>query len=240
MHPNNIAIVGSAGAIGQAFTLALAKNFPDANLHLFSRTNEAKQTGNMTYHALDYENELDVKSAAEKAAEHFPLDLVIVTIGMLHDENIMPERSIHELSAEKFQTLFMVNTILPALVGKHFIPKLNKQSQSAFLALSARVGSISDNRLGGWHAYRASKAALNMTIKNLAIETARKNTKAIIATLHPGTVDSQMSKPFQRHVKEGQLFTPEYSVRKMLDVIARLTPAQSGKCFAWDGKEIEP
>ena len=107
-----------------------------------------------------------------------------------------------------------------------------------FAALSARVGSISDNRLGGWYAYRASKSALNMILKNAALETARRNKKAVILGLHPGTVDSRLSKPFQAHVPDGKLFTPEYSAEKMVHVMLNRTEIDSGKCFDWDNKEI--
>ena len=109
------------------------------------------------------------------ASESSPLDLVIVASGLLHDDETMPEKSLRDLSGEKFLKLFNVNTVTPAIVAKHFIPRLNTDTPAIFAALSARVGSISDNHLGGWYAYRASKAALNMVIKNLAIEAARRN-----------------------------------------------------------------
>lgn len=129
---------------------------------------------------------------------------------------------------------------MPALIAKHLLPKLNKDHPAIFAALSARVGSISDNQLGGWYAYRASKAALNMIIKNAAIEVGRRNRKAIVVGLHPGTVDSDLSKPFQGNVADGKLFTPEDSAQKLLEVLRSLGPEQTGKCFAWDGKEVLP
>jgi NAD(P)-dependent dehydrogenase (short-subunit alcohol dehydrogenase family) len=109
------------------------------------------------------------------------------------------------------------------LVAKHFLPKLNRENLSVFTALSARVGSISDNQLGGWYAYRASKAALNMVIKNAAIEIGRRNNKVIIVGLHPRTVDSNLSRPFQGNVPDGKLFTPKYSVQKLLEILSTLT-----------------
>ena len=121
----------------------------------------------------------------------------------------------------------------------NFIPLLNKEKKSFMGFLSARVGSISDNRVGGWYSYRASKSALNMIIKSLSIEVARNNPNAIIAGLHPGTVDSNLSSPFQKNVKEGKLFSPDYSISKMADVINELTHQNSGDCFAWDGQKIE-
>lgn len=231
IEPQNIAVIGSSGAIGSAFTKRLSNQYPKASLYKFSHTGD---------HSIDYTSEASIAEAAMLTSKDGPLDLVIVANGILHDGDIMPEKSLKELSAEKFHRLFEVNTITPALIAKHFLPKLNKEQSARFAALSARVGSISDNRLGGWYAYRASKAALNMIIKNAAIEIRRRNKQAIIVGLHPGTVDSDLSKPFQGNVPEGQLFTPDYSAHKLLTVIEGLTPDQTGKCFAWDGKEILP
>ena len=194
----------------------------------------------MTYHTIDYSDEKSIENAALTASQNQALDLVIVSTGILHEGAMMPEKSIKELSVEKFQRLFEVNTIVPAMIAKHFIPKLNKKKRSIFTALSARVGSISDNQLGGWYSYRASKSALNMILKNAAIETNRSNKKAIIVGLHPGTVESNLSDPFKKNVPEGKLFTPDYSAQKLLAVLSSLTIEQSGKCFAWDGKEIFP
>lgn len=238
--PKNIVIIGNSGAIGSAFIRQLAALHPGAIIHTFSRSEPKNPTKNTKYHSIDYTSEASIEAAALLASEHAPLDLVIVATGILHSNGIMPEKNLRELSAEKFQRLFEVNTILPALIAKYFLPKLNRDNQSIFAALSARVGSISDNRLGGWYAYRASKAALNMIIKNAALEIGIRNKKAIIVGLHPGTVDSNLSQPFQGKVPDNKLFTPDFSVKKMLEVLENLTPKHSGRCFAWDGKEIEP
>jgi NAD(P)-dependent dehydrogenase (short-subunit alcohol dehydrogenase family) len=112
--------------------------------------------------------------------------------------------------------------------------------RSVFAVLSARVGSISDNRLGGWYAYRASKAALNMLVRSLAIEQARRTGRSIVVALHPGTVDTHLSRPFQQQVAPGKLFTPDRAAVQLLDVIEGLKPKDSGKLFAWDGSEIQP
>ena len=152
----------------------------------------------------------------------------------------MPEKSLRELSLEKFQRLFLVNTIIPALIAKHFCPYLNKETPSVFAALSARVGSISDNQLGGWYSYRSSKAALNMIIKNTAIEINRTNKQAIIVGIHPGTVNSNLSKPFQKNVPKEKLFSPNFAAEKIYQVITQLSSQSSGKCFAWDNTEILP
>lgn len=229
--PQNIAILGASGTIGKALTALLTQKYPNARLFAFSRKGK---------HFIDYRNEESICRAAEISSMENPLDLVIVANGILHDGELMPEKSLRDLSKEKFQHVFEVNTITPALIAKHFLPKLNKQQTSIFAALSARVGSISDNRLGGWYSYRASKAALNMVIKTASIEIKRRNKHAIIVGLHPGTVDSNLSKPFQRNVPEGDLFTPEYSANKLLDVLDNLTLEQTGKCFAFDGTEVYP
>ena len=230
-NPENIAILGASGAIGGAFTTLLSEKHPNSSIFAFSRNGQ---------HSIDCNCEHSLAEAAELAAKEKPLDFVIVANGILHDEDLMPEKSLRDLSVEKFHRVFEANTITPALIAKHFLPKLNKEQPSIFAALSARIGSISDNQLGGWYAYRASKAALNMIIKNAAIEIARRNKQAIIVGLHPGTVDSDLSKPFQGNVADGKLFTPEYSAEKLLEVLENLTPEQTGRCFAWDGKEVLP
>ena len=135
-------------------------------------------------------------------------------------------------------TAFRLNTTGPALVAKHFLPLLARDRKAAFAALSARVGSIEDNGLGGWYAYRASKAALNMAIKTLSIELARRYPLALCVGLHPGTVDTALSKPFQAGVPQERLFSPAQSARHLLSVLDELTAEDSGKLFAWDGRRI--
>lgn len=237
---NNIAIIGASGTIGIAFTAHLAKLYEGATIHTFSRNELSISPKNTIHHIIDYKKEASIEMAASVASKKAPLDIVIVATGILHVDGIMPEKAIRELSAENLHYLYEVNTILPALIAKHFLPKLNRDDRSVFAALTARVGSISDNQLGGWYAYRASKAALNMIIKNAAIEIGRLNKKSIIVGLHPGTVDSSLSKPFQVNVPDGKLFTADFSVKKLLDVLESLTPEHSGRSFAWDGKEVEP
>jgi len=189
---------------------------------------------------MDYQSEDSIRSCADLASQGQPLDLVLVTTGILHETNLRPEKSLRELSFEKFQRLFAVNTIVPALVAKHFLPRLNRDTPSFFATLSARVGSISDNQLGGWYAYRMSKAALNMFIRNSAIEIAKRNQQAIIVGLYPGMVDSAMSKPYQKGVARSNIVSPEMAVQNMVAVLKSLTPEQTGRCFDWDGQEILP
>ena len=236
----NIAITGASGAIGQSFVKILSEINSVETINIFSRTNEIFDSEKVFNHVIKYENENDLIEAANIASFKNTLDLVIVANGILHNENIYPEKKISDLTEEKFKELFFVNTILPSIIAKHFIPKMSHSNKSIFAFMSARVGSISDNKLGGWYAYRSSKAALNMMIKNLSIEVGRKNKNAILVGLHPGTVNSNLSKPFQSNVPEKKLFSPDQSVNYLLKVLFNLRSEDTGKIFAWDGTEIQP
>jgi NAD(P)-dependent dehydrogenase (short-subunit alcohol dehydrogenase family) len=180
----------------------------------------------------------DEESIVRAAAKVDTVDLAIVTTGMLHDDEQRPERALKELDPARLARSFAINAIAPALVAKHLIPKMPRDRRAVFAVLGARVGSIGDNRTGGWHGYRASKAALVMLMKTIAIETARSRPHAIIVTLHPGTVDTGMSKPFQGNMTPEKLFTPGFAAARLLSVVDSLTSADSGGHFAWDGSRI--
>ncbi|MCY4321877.1 MAG: SDR family NAD(P)-dependent oxidoreductase [Bdellovibrionaceae bacterium] len=235
-----IAIIGSSGGIGSALVKELAQTYPLADIFAFSRKAQNFNSPLVKSYTINYQEEESLRQSAHLVGENNTWDLVVVATGLLHDKDIQPERSFKELSVQKFQKLFLVNTITPALIAKHFIPKLNQKKRSVFAVLSARVGSISDNRLGGWYAYRASKTALNMIVKNLAIEVRRKAPLNLIVGLHPGTVDSPLSKPFQKSIAKEKLFTAEESAQKLIKVLKKLQTKDSGKGFAWDGQEIPP
>jgi NAD(P)-dependent dehydrogenase (short-subunit alcohol dehydrogenase family) len=202
--PFNVAIIGASGGIGKAFLEELESHERVGETYRFSRN--APDTI-----ALDLCNEDSVKAAAAKVDK--PLHLIILATGLLHNADLKPEKSLRDISAENMAHVMAVNTIGPALVAKHFIPLLPRNERSLFAALSARVGSISDNRAGGWHSYRASKAALNMVLKNTAIETARKYKQTAVIGLHPGTVNTELSAPFQNNVKADKLFTAQQSAQ---------------------------
>lgn len=238
--PENIAILGAAGAIGGAFVKLAATQYPESTIHAFSSGVVRTIGSNIKSHAIDYTSESSFEEAASQASQEKPLDLVVVANGLLHEGTITPEKSLRDLSAEKFYRLYEANTVVPALMAKYFLPVLNRDRRAIFAVLSARSGSISDNELGGWYAYRAAKAALNMIIKNSAIEVGRRNKQAVIVALHPGTVDSDLSAPFKNHVAKDKLFTPDYSVQKMMEVLQRLTAEHSGRLFSWEGEEIAP
>ncbi len=236
--PNlNIAIIGASGGIGSAL-VKLLSNEPNHIIHAFSRSYIKNDSKNVHVGKIDFNDESSISAAAERATQHFPLDLVIVASGVLHDTGMMPEKSLRDLSATNFEQNFFANTIIPALVAKHFLPKMQRNQRAVFAALSARVGSISDNRLGGWYAYRASKAALNMVIKTTSIEIARRQKQIIVVGLHPGTVATKLSEPFQKRVPPEKLFTADIAAKQLINVLDKLNTDDSGKVFAWDGSEV--
>ncbi len=222
-------IIGATGGIGAALADQL-----DAAPGFARVTRLSRSTG------LDLENPASITAAA--AALPVPPDLVICATGILHAPGgndapgLAPERALKMLSAAAFARAFAINATGPALVAQAFLPLMPKGRKTLFAALSARVGSITDNRLGGWHAYRASKAALNQILRTIAIEQARTNPDGIILGLHPGTVDTGLSLPFQRGVP--RLFTPAESAAHLLGVIDAATPAQSGQLLDWQGTRI--
>jgi NAD(P)-dependent dehydrogenase (short-subunit alcohol dehydrogenase family) len=235
----NVAVVGASGGIGAEFVRQLAGDARVARVHALARRPAGISDDKVVAPCVDLGDEESVAAGADSTGRE-PLDLVIVATGILHrDAGLQPEKSLRDIDAAAMMEVLRVNAVGPALVAKHFLPKLRRDGKTLFAALSARVGSIGDNRLGGWVSYRASKAALNMILKTLSIEHARRFPESVVAGLHPGTVDTRLSAPFRRRVPEGRLFTPAQSVGHMLAVIDRLTPADTGGVFAWDGTPIE-
>jgi len=236
----NVMVVGANGGIGGALVERLAADPAVAAIAACHRRGRLTPLPKVTAVTLDLEDEASIREAAAFAkAEMAPLHLVIVATGLLHDGGELgPEKSWRSLDPAAFEQVFRINTIGPALVGKHFLPLLARDRKSVFAALSARVGSIGDNQLGGWHAYRASKAALNMVLKNFAIELSRRQTQALCIGLHPGTVDSGLSAPFQGNVPAGKLFSPAVAAGHLLAVIDGATTEHSGHVLAWDGATI--
>lgn len=186
---------------------------------------------------LDITNETRVREvAARLEAQRGSFDLIFNATGALTVDGAGPEKSIRAIDEVQMARQFAVNAIGPALLLKYFTPLLRRDRRSIFASLSARVGSIGDNRLGGWISYRASKAAQNQIIRTAAIEIARTNPQAIIVALHPGTVETELSKQFS---KGKDLFTPQQSAARLMETIDGLTPAQTGQFFAYDGSRIE-
>jgi NAD(P)-dependent dehydrogenase (short-subunit alcohol dehydrogenase family) len=187
---------------------------------------------------VDILDESSLTTAASRlAAMGQPIRIVAVT-GRLHGLGLVPEKSMRALSLESLAVLFAVNAAGPALVAKHLLPLTPRDRSSVFAVLSARVGSIGDNHLGGWYAYRTSKAALNMLIRTLAIEHRRTRPLGVCVALHPGTVDTALSAPFQSGVATNRLFTPQRAASALLAVMDGLGPEASGGFYAWDGTPI--
>jgi NAD(P)-dependent dehydrogenase (short-subunit alcohol dehydrogenase family) len=231
-------VFGSTGGIGAALIRTLAADPRCGQVYAAARRQSELALSKVTSLVFSFEDEASIAAAIGAAVAAGPLDLVIVATGLLHDEAIQPEKSWRALDAAALERAFRTNTIGPALIAKHALGHLPRDRKAAFAVLSARVGSISDNRLGGWHAYRASKAALNMLVRTWAIELVRRCPQAVCVALHPGTVDTGLSLPFQASLPAGQLQSPAQSAAALLGVIERLSAADSGKLFAWDGAEI--
>jgi NAD(P)-dependent dehydrogenase (short-subunit alcohol dehydrogenase family) len=176
--------------------------------------------------------------AADVAALGRPLQLVVNAAGLLHADGLRPEKSIRDVSTPALQQLFALNAFAPILLAQALLPHMPTAAPAVFASLSARVGSIGDNQLGGWYAYRASKAAQNQLLRTLAIELRRTHPQLVCASLHPGTVDTPLSQPFQRGVPPERLFTPARAAAQLMAVIAGLEPSQSGAFLAWDGSTI--
>ena len=224
-------VIGASGGIGGAFEAALIEEGTFEAVHGFARSRTGARH-------LDLLDEASIAAAAAMVANGPPPRLVIVATGLLHAGDHGPETMLGEIDPDWLARLYAVNAIGPALVAKHFLPIMPTTGRTVFAALSAQAGSIGDNRLGGWHGYRAAKAALNMLVRTLAIEERRRNDRAIIVSLHPGTVDTALSRPFQGNVAAGRLFDPERAALQLLDVIEELKVADSGRLFDFEGQEI--
>ncbi|MEO0427878.1 MAG: SDR family NAD(P)-dependent oxidoreductase [Pseudomonadota bacterium] len=232
------AVIGASGGIGAAFVRALDGMGRVSRVHAFSRSGRVPEGEKVVAGRIDLEAPETIAAAAETLGEG--LRLVIVATGLLHDSAMQPEKTWRDLDAAAFARSFAVNATGPALVAQHFLPRLPRQEPAVFAALSARVGSVSDNEAGGWYAYRASKAALNQLLKCLAIEEARRRKHLVIAGLQPGTVATPLSAPFRNFVKEDDLFEPDVTAGHLLSVLSSLQSAQSGRLFDWQGEEFAP
>jgi len=237
----NVAVIGASGGLGQAFSRQIEDCAAVSKVFRLARSGVSVSVNDNSLIRIDYGDEATIAEAAELVAmTASPLHLVIVATGLLHDgARLQPEKTWRSLSGQALLESFRVNAIGPALVAKHFLPHLAKGRKAAFAAMSARVGSIGDNRLGGWHAYRASKAALNMLIRTLSIELAWRNPSALCVALHPGTVQTALSEPFRGNVTPEKLFTPELAAQNLLAVLDGLGPEDTGGLYAWDGSTIE-
>lgn len=230
-------VFGATGGIGGALVEALAAR-EDVGLVYAGGRRQPAPTGKVTPFRFDLTDEGSIAAAAQAMSATPPSLVIVATGALMFTDGAGPEKSYRAIEKDRLADMLALNTIGPALIAKHVLPLLPREGRGVFAALSARVGSIGDNQLGGWHSYRASKAALNMLVRDFAIEMRRSHRDAVVVALHPGTVDTALSRAFQRNMREGQLTTPEHSALHLLQVIESLTPSESGGFFAWDGQPI--
>lgn len=233
-------VAGVGGGIGRALADHMVESGIYARVVGLSRTRPDGwiDDNRRAWLAFDILDEATLAAAARRIAALGVPSRVIVATGALMIGGRLPEKSMRSLDLVALTEAFAVNAAGPVLVAKHLLPLTPRDRPSLFAALSARVGSIGDNRLGGWHGYRASKAALNMLIRTLAVEHARTRPLGMCVALHPGTVDTKLSAPFHGGVRPGSLLTPARSARALLSVMDGLRPKDTGGFFAWDGKSI--
>ena len=232
-----IVIAGGSGGIGGAFVDKLAGR-PDVEtvVATYHRSSPPEaEHPNVSWQQLDLTQEPTIRDWAAQIGE---IDWLINAVGMLHTPAQGPEKTIRHIDPAFFLHSMSINTVPTLLLAKHLHGNFRHGRPAVFATVSAKVGSIEDNRLGGWFSYRASKAALNMCLKTLAIEWRRSLPNVAVAALHPGTTDTDLSRPFQHNVPSGQLFTPAQSVSYMLDVLDGLNPADSGRFLAFDGEKL--
>lgn len=249
----SIAILGASGGIGAALLKALLQRSDVSDIYAtyylstsarIDTTDKSGIAGNsaditdgvhVKWQQVDASSETQVAEWIQSVGQ---IDWLINCVGMLHDAEHGPEKTIAQFDVAYFNKSMAINCVPTLLLGKYARDVLKQSEQAVFATISARVGSISDNRLGGWYSYRASKAALNMVLKCLAIEWSR-NAKGIrVAALHPGTTDSRLSKPFQQNVPEGKLFSTEKTAGLLLEQIDQLHLHPSGRFIAYDGEEL--
>jgi NAD(P)-dependent dehydrogenase (short-subunit alcohol dehydrogenase family) len=220
-------VIGATGGIGMALKQALIESAGYDSVIGFSRASVP---------SIELTDEASIKNCALRVAGQGVPRLIIDATGILQTASLKPEKSWHELDAEQMAHAFAVNAIGPALLMKHFLPLLPREGSAVFATLSARVGSIGDNRLGGWYSYRASKAALNQLVRTAAVELARRSPNAVCVALHPGTVDTGLSASFAKTGLDVQ--TPEIAAERLLRVIHGLTAAESGGFFDYSGAAV--
>ena len=234
--PNHIVVIGGSGGIGHAFVQELLARFPDATLHAtYHHTVPTFHAPNLKWVSLDVTSAADITQFGNQFTQ---VDWLINCVGLLHTPEHGPEKNIESVDAKFFMRSIEINTLPTLLLAQAFFPAFKNSPSVKFAVLSARVGSIEDNGLGGWYSYRSSKAALNMVVKNLSIEWRRRLKQATVLALHPGTTDTALSKPFQTNVPQGKLFSADNVAKDLLDLMAGSTPSDSGQFWDYVGREI--
>ncbi|MDB4040856.1 SDR family NAD(P)-dependent oxidoreductase [Methylophilaceae bacterium] len=234
----NILIAGASGAIGKEFSRFYSD---DPNVEkIVTLSRKADDFGDKKIQSMEIDYSKDVIfESLDKISQLESISTIIIATGILHTDQVKPEKSIDSINFESLKDVFQINVFGPILLIKKLLPLIKKSQGVKIVFLTARVGSISDNELGGWYSYRSSKSALNMMIKNLSIELKRANKENIVIGIHPGTVKSHLSEPFLKNVKHN-ILTPSESVELMAKVIGKISQKDSGKCFDFLGKVIDP
>jgi len=234
-------VVGGAGGIGLALVEAVLAEGAHAPVVVLSRQRPAnwRDDPRLVWLAADILDEASLATAAGEIRSFGEPTLVLVATGVLQTGDLVPEKSMRALDLDRLTRIFQINAAGPALVAKHLLPLTPRDRRSVMAVLSARVGSIGDNQLGGWYGYRASKSALNMLVRTLAIEHRRTRPMGLCVALHPGTVETTLSAPFPTTAPGKLRLTPDRSARALLDVLGKLGPEANGGFYAWDGQSIE-
>lgn len=233
----NILIVGGSGGIGLAILKAFTQHYADAEIiATYHNHLPDLQHPRLRWVRLDITKEPQIASLS---LELGAITILINAVGMLHNDKHKPEKSIKQFDTDFYYQNIALNTLPNILLAKYFMSSLRSNEQTFFIALSARIGSIADNRTGGWISYRSSKAALNMAIKTISIEWKQKIPGCCVLLFHPGTTDTNLSKPFQRNLPENQLHSPESTASALLKIINNSTCNDSGKFISYEGSDIE-
>ncbi len=234
--PQRVLLPGGSGGIGAALARALLDAYPEARIEATHHRSEPPFADDrLQWRRLDLRDE---DAIADWAGETDRVDWIVNCAGFLHGDGAGPEKNVRMLKPEFLLHCIRVNALPTLLLAKHFDAALKLSPAPLLAAISARVGSIDDNRLGGWYSYRISKAALNMALKTLSIEWKHSHPRGRVAALHPGTNDTALSQPFQRNVAPEQLFDPNYTAEAFVTLLAGLEAADSGRFWAWDGSEL--
>ena len=239
MTKQAIIVIGASSGIAKAFIKQQSQRYPDAQIITVSRQGDAPAPEVDVHYRCDYSSAGIADIAEKMRAGDYTVPSITVFNGILHNDEIgMPEKRLEDINLEYSRSLFDTNTLLPMQWLQALLPLMKSKKPCIFTALSARVGSISDNRLGGWYSYRASKAALNMMFKSAAVELARRAKNVKLLLFHPGTTDTQLSEPFQANVPEDKLFSPEFVAQQLSDIQSQLTPDGSASYLDWQGQSI--